>query len=814
MKKKPFKMTRRQVLKAGMIGGAGLMLPLRFLPAKAFANACQGQACFILEDDGPPYTRCFNFNLSDPCLQPKFVELAPNALDPSFLFKDLNKNGGPDDKPNYSLSARDIVQETGLIDSKGRRLKTKLWGYGTDTHSWPGQTIQVKSTLYGGAPETVVRWENELQGKKHLLPVDTTLHWCYSLPGYDHYSIKKNGVPIITHLHGGHSDFQYDGNPEFFYSPDGKIKGPQWDNVESGFTNTFRYDNAVPAGNLWYHDHALGITRLNVYAGLAGFYFVRDDFDTGLPGNDADLPAFPYELAYAIQDRMFTNKGALFYPAFPGDPYYDGFITGEGAILPPDLFPGGGPTALAEFFGDHMVVNGKIWPKVDVEPRNYRMHLLNGTDSRFMALQFYEVPTGATDFSNANGPLNFTVIGSDQGLADSPTTHSTLLSEPGSRYDIIFDFKTVTFGKRVIMKNIGGDEPFGGTLTEGPGGDSELQIFDHTDKIMAFDVVVPKDNTVDDVAPTTLGFGPPTLGSYDRKRKVALFEGMDEFGRLQPLLGTAEPATDYGSGPGDTPQPINWPNEPVYVSAGLVGQMEGSIAWHSPTTENPKLGDVEEWEIFNVTGDAHPVHLHLVKFEILGRQEINFDTAADEDGFIPPTTPKTLATALTGATETEVVINGAIPALTPASGTIRVVDNGSNDRLLDYVSWTGSTFTLAEPADFTGTSASSGNDVFIPVADDDGAYLVPQPVVQHNGLLGNGFRIVFPSDPLDAYGSVVLQPSEYFEDAAKDMVTALPGQITRIKAKFDKPGRYVWHCHILSHEDHEMMRVLHVGPGA
>jgi spore coat protein A len=723
-KKKKLMMTRRQVLKAGMIGGAGLMMPLRFFPAKAFAEA---------QIPG----------LSDPALQPKFVELVPNALDPGFLFKDLNENGFPVQKPNFSIRVKETVQQTGLINPRnGRRLNTTVWGYGKDTVSWPGQTFQVMNATSGGAPETVVRWENELQGKEHLLPVDTSLHWCYSLHGassangvdYRQFSIKKNGVPIITHLHGGNTAFQFDGNPEFFYSPDGTVKGPQWDAVPGGFTNTFRYNNDVPAGNLWYHDHALGLTRLNVYAGLAGFYFVRDLYDTGQPGNPLQLPAFPYELAYAIQDRMFTDRGALFYPAFPGDPFYEGFITGEGVELPPDLFPKGGPTALAEFFGDHMVVNGKIWPKENVEPRNYRLRLLNGTDSRFMAIQFFEVPAGATDFTTATGPLDFTVIGSDQGLASSPTPVDTLLSEPGSRYDIIFDFKTVTEGNRVIMKNIGGDEPFGGDLvSDDPG----LQIFSDTDKIMAFDVVVPISG-VADLSPTGINFGPNVGTPLPDPRKVALFEGKDEFGRLQPLLGTAEPATDYAG------SPINWPNTPVYSSVGLTGQMEGSIAWHSPTTENPDLGATEEWEIWNVTGDAHPVHLHLVHFEVLGRQEINFDSNADEDGFLT---------------------NGAA---------------------------------------------------------DDGIYVVQQPTVQHNSVAGQantygiGFRLVHPTNPALAYGpDVELTPADgYVENAPKDMVTALPGQVTRIKAHFDKPGRYVWHCHILSHEDHEMMRVLHVGPGA
>jgi hypothetical protein len=235
---------------------------------------------------------------------------------------------------------------------------------------------------------------------------------------------------------------------------------------------------------------------------------------------------------------------------------------------------------------------------------------------------------------------------------------------------------------------------------------------------------------------------------------VALFEGKDEFGRLQPLLGTAEPATDFEG------NPIYWPNDPVYSSVGLLStqQMEGSIAWHSPTTENPALDTTEEWEIWNVTGDAHPVHLHLVHFEILGREEIVWDSntivAGDElmDGSI--------------ATEDD---------------ETRVIPNAKAD-----------------------------------AANNDGTYLMTQPTVQHNSVAGNpdtygmGFKIMNHTTT----GEILDPPDGYVENAPKDMVTALPDQITRIKATFDKPGRYVWHCHILSHEDHEMMRVLHVGEGS
>ena len=651
--------------------------------------------------------------LSDPAIQPKFTEAVPNALDPGFIY-DTSKG-------KIKVAVGPTVQQTGLVDTSGNPLSTPLWGYGDKKfYTWPGRTFQVQS----GQP-LEVKWENRLTDLPYLITsldgesvVDTSLHWAYSLHGYEDFSIDADGTPIVVHVHGGHSDFHVDGNPEFFFSPGWEIRGPQW------VGKKYVYQNDQPAGNLWYHDHALGITRLNVYAGMAGFYFIRDDFDTGLPGNPLDLPAFPYEAAFAIQDRMFKDNGELFYPAFPGDPAYEDFITGEGAVLPPEIFPDGGPTALAEFFGDHMVVNGKIWPTMAVEPRNYRLRLLNGCDSRFLAVQFFEVPWDAEDFSQAIQQLPFTVVGSDQGLASSPTTVDTLLLETGSRYDIVVDFKLVTPGNRVIMKNIGGDEPFGGDIP-GP------QVFGATDRIMAFDVNQPLDASVPDVSPNWKEYG-PVVPAPKRLRKVALFEGLDEFGRLQPLLGTAEPATDYLG------NPIEWPNTPDYVNAGLTGPMEGSIAWHSPTTENPVLGSTEEWELWNATGDAHPAHLHLVHFEILGRQEIAWDSATNED-----------------------------------------------DRVLD----------------------PTGVDT--PMPKGDGTYMVKQHVVQHNGLLGDGFKLMNHTP-----GPAVQKPVEYVENAPKDMVTALPGQITRIKATFDKPGRYVWHCHILSHEDHEMMRVLHVGSGA
>lgn len=701
--------TRRRFLKYGAVAGAAAAMPWRRLVSPAHAVAFDSSVGY----------------LSDPALQPKFATRVPNALHPDFIYR-------PDRKGRYKIQIDAAMQPFGLLDQgKGGPAYTKVYGYGDVMRgdrliTSPGRSFEILSTRAGGAAQTEVFWQNALEDEaRHLLPVDESLHWCFSLHGissangvdYRQYSIAGNGVPIITHLHGGHSDFQFDGNPEFFYTPDERIRGPQWDYVPGGFTNRFYYDNEVPAGNLWYHDHALGITRLNVYAGLAGFYFVRDANDPGArfditptPLGEA-LPKWPYEMALAIQDRMFTRGGALFYPAFPNDPAYADFITGEGAMLPPAIFPGGGPTALAEFFGDHLIVNNVIWPYAEVEPRHYRLRLLNGCDSRFMGLRFRVVDPGEETIPIGAPVVPFRVIGADQGFASAAqanTPTELLVFEPGSRYDVLIDFSPYE-GQRVILENIGGDAPFGGGLfdleTISPEELAESleegDLFEdrQTDRIMAFDLTVPRSSVTDNghLVPDYLAddtknedaayTGNPGTGPV---RRVALFEGMDEYGRLQPLLGTVEDdlsqATPY--------------------------------AWFQPTTETPTLGTTETWEIYNFTADAHPIHLHLVNFQVLGRQAFTYE------------------------------VNGVVS------------------------------------------------------------------VPQHSGGTGTAEDIhnIAPGGPVEVAG-------EYKEDSPRDMVVALPGrpddavgQVTRIKATFDKPGRYVWHCHILSHEDHEMMRVLEVRP--
>ncbi|MFM8728177.1 MAG: multicopper oxidase domain-containing protein, partial [Planctomycetaceae bacterium] len=167
---------------------------------------------------------------------------------------------------------------------------TTVWGY---NGSYPGVTIEAQSGV-----ATRVRFTNALP-QKHLLPIDPTLDGAFNYM----LNTPNPEVRTITHLHGGHSRPEHDGFPEHWYVP-----GSSRDHI---------YDNNQPASTLWYHDHAMGSTRLNVYAGLAGFYLIRDKVETAL-----NLPRGTFEVPLAIQDRCFNADGSLFYPT--SREYFDG----------------------------------------------------------------------------------------------------------------------------------------------------------------------------------------------------------------------------------------------------------------------------------------------------------------------------------------------------------------------------------------------------------------------------------------------------------------------------------------------------------
>jgi spore coat protein A len=593
-------LTRRRFLQSGAAAAAAVTLSGGLGGARAVRAADP-------EPDG----------LLDPATQPRFVNPLPNPLAPGFAFVPDSTTGGVD---RYDIAIRQFTQHLGLYDAAGNPLPTTVWGYGTATQppTYPGRTIHARRDR-----PVVVRWRNELATAAgplpHLLPVDPTVHWALEEPGEHSIGDGAHGpylgpIPVVTHLHGGHTRSDSDGLPDAWFTPGYEQTGRL-------FNEWYTYDNDQEAATLWYHDHALGITRLNVYAGLAGFYILRDEAEEALIASNA-LPSGPYEVAAAIQDRMFRADGELYLPAMPEHPDH------------PD------PSVMPEFFGDVMLVNGQAWPRLDVEPRPYRIRLLNGSDSRFYVLSL-------------SSGRSFRQIGTDTGLLPAPVELQQLTLGPGERADLVIDFSGDA-GATVVLKNRARSpfpkgEPPGRSVAE----------------VMAFSVTLPLGAAPMAELPANLRAAIVPLVQTGPSRRLLLFEGVDEYGRLKPMLGTAA---------------------------------DGALAWTDPVTEDVRLGDTEVWEVFNATEDAHPIHLHLVSFQIVDRQPFR-----------------------------------------------------------------------AEMDDETGALSD--------------IRLIGRP-----------------------------RPPDPNERGWKDTARMLPGEVTRVIARFDCSGEYVWHCHILSHEDHEMMRPYLVTP--
>lgn len=299
------------------------------------------------------------------------------------------------------------------------RAGTFLWGYaiGPRAARYPGYTIEARH----GVPMTVRYVNNLPRAADHsqlarLLTVDQTIHWAD--PDHQMGSRRAYGgaIPAVVHLHGGQVPSTSDGAPEAWYTADGR-HGPAYGTEAPTSANAavFRYPNGQPATTLWLHDHALGLTRLNVFAGLAAFYLLRDDYDTGRVDNPLHLPAGAYEVELLLQDRQFDIQGQLLFPN--GTP-----ANNPTGLNGPPPNPGIHPFWIPEFFGDVMVVNGKSWPYMDVEPRRYRLRIVNGCNARFLQLHLAE------GSAQRPGPALWQ-IGTDGGLLNRPVQ---LLDSHGS----------------------------------------------------------------------------------------------------------------------------------------------------------------------------------------------------------------------------------------------------------------------------------------------------------------------------------------------------------------------------------------------
>jgi bilirubin oxidase len=424
-------------------------------------------------------------------------------------------------------------------------------------------------------------------------------------------------VPIVTHLHGGHSAQESDGYAEAWYLPAaGNIPagfatvGTKYEFFMTEFFNkwgvawepgtaTFQYENDQRATTMWYHDHTLGMTRLNVYAGPAGFYLLRrgpGDLPVGvLPGPAPGVGADPFErffeIPIAIQDRSFKADGSLFYPSTRE--CFDGFT---GPYVPESDVP---PIWNPEFFGNTMVVNGRTWPILRVEQRRYRFRFLNGCNSRFLILKMVTDPLVSRP---ASPTLPFWQIGADGGFLPRPAQLGQLLMAPAERADIIVDFTGLADGTEIYLINEGPDEPFGGGLpvTDFPAADPHT-----TGQVMKFLVVpiVGSDHSLNPEHLPLPAFKP--LGRASSTRQVSLNE--------------AESAFPGFDGP----------------TAALLGTLDGSgdpvpMGWADPITENPALNTIEVWEIHNFTEDAHPIHIHEVQFQVVDRQPFGGSSRSPE----------------------------------------------------------------------------------------------------------------------------------------------------------------------------------------
>ncbi len=436
---------------------------------------------------------------------------------------------------------------------------TRFWGYG---NSMPGPTIEARS-----GEEILMEWQNKLPAK-HFLPIDANLMGAEK---------DKPEVRTVVHLHGGKTPPESDGYPEAWFVP-------------GGF-KTYHYPNQQDAAMLWYHDHAMGITRLNNCAGMFGLYILRDSFEEGL-----NLPDGEFEIPLVFTDRMFRADGQIYYPVSqrPDAPW------------------------LPEYAGDGVLINGKLLPYLEVQPRKYRFRLLNGSNGRFFFLTI------------VNGPA-FHHIGSDQGLLAKAASAQLLTIAPAERMDLVIDFSDHA-GEQLVLN-------------------------DQAVKLMQIRVAKGKveDNSSLPSQLRPVVRTPET--SAIRSRRLTLEE------------------VDYLTGEPD------------------VHLLDGK-RWHEPISENPRLDTTEIWELMNLTDDSHPIHLHLVRFQILDRRPLN-----------------------------------------------------------------------------------------------TGLYLYK------NQLVYTGEAV----------------PPEPHEMGWKDTIRATPGACTRIIVNFSGyPGRYVWHCHILEHEDNEMMRPYEV----
>jgi FtsP/CotA-like multicopper oxidase with cupredoxin domain len=627
---------------------------------------------------------------------------------------------------------------------------TFVWGYQVDGQAarFPGATIEARQ-----GTATTVQYSNRLQGRnggppflQKYLTQDLTVHWADT----NHVTRDNNcanatvlspaclapsmsPIPTVPHLHGAEVLSASDGHPDAWFTPGAAMTG-------QGFVSTtYNYVNSQEATTLWFHDHSLGTTRLNVYSGMAAFYLVRDGRDTGRGNNAIGLPAGPFEQELMIADRQFDSQGQLLFP--DGTPT-DNPTGINGGPPNPDIHP----FWIPEFFGDVMTVNGQSWPFMEVQPRRYRFRVVNSSNARFVQMQLVR---SANHQPTATAGPAIWQIGSDGGFLNAPTNLDAgndpphLFLAPAERADVIVDFSGQQGRNFILINGQGAFAPFPSGDPPDPNTSGQVMEFRVNQSLQG------TDNSFNPARPQRALRAAPivdikpadTRRNPDKARQLILVEVEGDGGPEEVLLNNS-----------------HWDGKRNGTNTTIPGSVSNGRGISA--TEVPRVGSTEVWEIANLTEDAHPIHIHLIQFQVIARQAFRRDDyRAAWDGTFP---------------------GGTFNGVTYAPGT------------------------------------------FIPGFGPPTSYNTANAAGAVGGNLS--FNPFLQGAP---------EPPGASEGGWKDTLKILPFEVTRIAVRwaptttavnnvsagqnrfpFDPttggPG-YVWHCHILDHEDNEMMRSYLVG---
>jgi len=606
-----------------------------------------------------------------------------------------------------------------------------------------------------------------------MTPLDPACNEKYAGPGFT--------PPMITHLHGGEVPSQYDGGPLGWFTPTG-LRGPGYNTLFNAGANkqVDLYQNVQEAGTLWIHDHVMGQTRTNVYSGPAAFYFLRDPLK-----EPANLPKGAYEIEIALQDRQFDTNSQLFWPDGSGacgiginpNTGLPNGVTGDpclnGAPTNPDIHP----YWIPEFMGDTATINGVPWPYLNVEPRRYRFRLLAGSNARMWRLNFGAAPVYVigSDDNYLDTPVPATV----SAFANIPAGTNTVFIAPGERADVIVDFTNLAGQTITVANNAPAPFPVGMV----PGVDQPAMA-----NVMQFRVNLPligKDTSCD----------PAALAATNKRGCVApSCKRPAPMVRLTDGKGGIVPGVTIDKKRQLVLKEIATPGGPVMVTVNntlYMGNMSPGVAQlgiPDGMTETPRVGSTELWEIINLTMDAHPMHTHLVQFQVLNRESYQSGLPTDQMSY-----PADWAAAFP-----------SYPAwMFPMN-----------------FSWENPV-NAPPPNDVVFVSGCTGG-VFCP------GYGPPRPYTTPNddGAVGG-------NPAIGPYLKGDVTAPDPWESGWKDTAKAYPGQVLRMLVRWTPTDRkvvpnksyagynffsfdptkgpgYVWHCHIIDHEDNDMMRPYRV----